>query len=365
MLVSEALIKDLLRSYKDPYLEQDLVSQKAIKNIQIQPDKVVIDIVLGYPNEGFKNTLIADLEKVLAPAIQAAQLTIQVSTRIEPHVGQKSLKGLPTIKNIIPVASGKGGVGKSTVSVNIALALLKEGARVGILDADIYGPSQPMMLGAKNPPEIEEGKANKVLLPVKRYGLQTMSIGYLINENTPMIWRGPMVSTALQQLLNDTEWEDLDYLIIDLPPGTGDIQLTLAQKIPVSAAVIVSTPQDLALLDASRAYEMFRKVSIPVLGIIENMSTHVCSACGHEEAIFGEGGAERFAKRTSLPFLGSLPLDMKIREQTDAGTPPVALDPESEIAKRYREIARKVSAKLSLQQKDYSSKFPGIVVKHD
>lgn len=363
--VSVAEIEASLANFYDPYLKQDLKSANVIKNIDVQQNLVTIDIVLGYPAQGFKDILIADLQKHLSPLLKNTELAINLTWKIENHIGQRGIKGLPRIKNIIPVASGKGGVGKSTVSVNLALALAKEGANVGILDADIYGPSQPMMLGAMNPPEIKEYKEKKILLPIKRHGLQSMSIGYLIDQSAPMVWRGPMVTTALQQLLNDTEWEDLDYLIIDLPPGTGDIQLTLAQKIPVSAAIVVTTPQDLALLDARRAYEMFRKVNIPVLGIVENMSIHICSQCGHAEHIFGEGGGERFAAEYGIELLGSLPLDMKTREQMDKGTPPVAVDAEGQISKIYRDIARCISAQLSLQAKDYSSKFPEIVVKND
>lgn len=362
---TRAQIEAKLSEYQDPYLKQDLITAKAIRNITIQQNNIVIDIVLGYPMDGFKQTLISALKDCLSPIAGSADIVIQVSSQIERHVGQRGIKGLTTIKNIIPVASGKGGVGKSTLSVNLALALSKEGARVGILDADIYGPSQPMMLGAINPPEIQENREKKILMPIKRHGIQSMSIGYLIDQNTPMVWRGPMVTTALQQLLNDTMWDDLDYLIIDLPPGTGDIQLTLAQKIPVSAAVVVTTPQDLALLDARRAYEMFRKVNIPVLGIVENMSLHICSQCGHEEPIFGEGGGERLAAEYGIELLGSLPLDKQIRQQTDAGTPPVAVDPESTISLKYRDIARQVAAKLSLQANDYTAKFPKIVISDD
>jgi ATP-binding protein involved in chromosome partitioning len=281
---------------------------------------------------------------------------------IEPHVGRRGIKGIPAIKNIIAVASGKGGVGKSTTAVNLALALSAEGARVGILDADIYGPSQPAMLGLKGRPVVTE---DKKMLPKIAHGLQSISMGYLVEENAAMVWRGPMVSMALQQLLNDTQWDNVDYLIIDLPPGTGDIQLTLAQKIPVSAAVVITTPQDLALLDARRACEMFRKVNIPVLGIIENMSTHICSQCGHEDAIFDTGGGERLAKQYDVELLGSLPLDKSIREQTDSGFPTVIADPTGINAQKYRDIARRMAAKLSLQPKDYSSKFPNIVVKTD
>jgi ATP-binding protein involved in chromosome partitioning len=272
------------------------------------------------------------------------------------------MQNLPNIKHIIAIASGKGGVGKSTTAVNLALALAAEGQRVGILDADIYGPSQPLMLGVKDRPH---PKDKKVLMPVMAHGLQSMSIGYLIDENAPMVWRGPMASMALQQLLHDTHWDDLDYLVIDLPPGTGDVQLTLAQKIPVSGAVIVTTPQDLALLDARRAYEMFHKVHVPVLGVIENMSIHVCTQCGHQEPIFGEGGGQHLAKQYELELLGALPLDIHIRQQADGGKPTVVADPEGVNAKMYRSIARRLMTKLSLQAKQSSGKFPTILIQND
>jgi ATP-binding protein involved in chromosome partitioning len=266
---------------------------------------------------------------------------------------------IPGIRNIIAVASGKGGVGKSTLAVNLALALSAEGARVGILDADIYGPSQPRMLGVNAKPESEDGRRLK---PIIAYHLQAMSIGFLVEEDTPMIWRGPMVTQALEQLLKDTAWEDLDYLVIDLPPGTGDTQLTLAQKVPVSGSVIVSTPQDIALLDARKAFKMFEKVEVPVLGVVENMSTHICSQCGHEEHIFGEGGAQRMAEEFDLPYLGAVPLDISIREDTDKGQPTVVADPDGRLAGIYRDIARRAAARLSRQKKDYSAAFPSIVV---
>lgn len=247
---------------------------------------------------------------------------------------------LPGIRQIVAVASGKGGVGKSTVAANLALALQAEGRRVGVLDADIYGPSQPRMLGVSSArPDSPDGKT---MLPVMAHGLQTMSIGYLIDEEQPMIWRGPMVSQALQQLINETRWDDLDILVVDLPPGTGDVQLTLSQRIPVSGAVIVTTPQDIALLDARKALRMFEKVKVPVLGVVENMSTHVCSRCGHEEAIFGHGGGARMAAEHGLRVLGSLPLDLRIREQADGGCPTVAAAPDGPLAAQYRAVARAV-----------------------
>ncbi len=354
-----------LAEYIDPFLGLDLITAKVVKSLEIKTNEIIVDLVFAYPLEGYKATLLSELHSLLSSIAGSLKMTIQISTKIEAHVGQQGLKGVAQIKNIIPVASGKGGVGKSTVSVNLALALAKEGAQVGILDADIYGPSQPMMLGAMQPPEIAEYKEKKILLPIRRHGIQSMSIGYLIDQSAPMVWRGPMVTTALQQLFNDTQWDSLDYLIIDLPPGTGDIQLTLAQKIPVSAAVVVTTPQDLALLDARRAYEMFRKVNIPVLGVIENMSLHICSKCHHAEPIFGEGGGAKLANEYEIDLLGSLPLDMQIRQHTDAGIPSVAMDSESSISLLYRAIARQIAAKLSLQKKDYSSRFPTIVIKND
>jgi ATP-binding protein involved in chromosome partitioning len=361
-LFSRANIEARLAEYRHPYSSLDLLAAKVLQGLEIKENLIQIKLIFGFPLAGFQEQLIADLKKLLIPVTGNATIEIEVSWHVDSHVGQRGVKGLSNVKNIIAIASGKGGVGKSTTAVNLALALSHEGARVGILDADIYGPSQPLMLGATLP---KGAKESKILSPVMSLGLQSMSIGYLIDEKAPMVWRGPMVSMALQQLLNDTQWDNLDYLIIDLPPGTGDIQLTLAQKVPVSGAVIVTTPQDLALLDARRAYEMFRKVNIPVLGIIENMSTHICSACGHADKIFGEGGGRHLASEYGIELLGSLPLDREIREQTDAGKPTVATDPNSQNAKIYREVARHVSAKLAEQEKSYSHKFPSIVIKND
>jgi ATP-binding protein involved in chromosome partitioning len=280
---------------------------------------------------------------------------------VHAHKVQGQLAPLPGVRNIIAVASGKGGVGKSTGAANLALALAAEGATVGVLDADIYGPSQPRMLGIEGKPESPDGKS---IVPKVAHGLQAMSIGLLVGEDTPMIWRGPMVTQALMQLLTDTRWQDLDYLVIDLPPGTGDIQLTLSQKVPVSGAVIVTTPQDIALLDARKALKMFEKVEVPVLGIVENMATHICTNCGHEEHVFGEGGGQRKAEQYGVPLLGSLPLDIRIREQADGGIPSVAAMPDSDIAARYRAIARNTAARLSLQARNKSIGFPKIVVQN-
>ncbi len=360
--ITRELIEAKLADYQDPYLQQDLLTANVLQSIDIHSDFIQITVVYGYPLAGYRDQIMRDITALLAPIAGSTKIKITISWKIASHVGQRGIKGISNVKNIIAIASGKGGVGKSTTAVNLAIALAKEGARAGILDADIYGPSQPMMLGASLPPGQKE---QKILLPIMSHGIQSMSIGYLVDQTAAMIWRGPMVSTALQQLLNDTQWDNLDYLIIDLPPGTGDIQLTLAQKIPVSGALVVTTPQDLALLDARRAYEMFRKVNVPVLGVVENMSVHICSACGHAEHIFGEGGGQRLAEQYGIDMVGALPLDKKIREQTDSGTPTVAIEPEGQHAMIYRDMARRVAAKLALQAKDYSHKFPNIVIKND
>lgn len=359
--VSREQMESILSGIIDPNNNTDLVSSKSVKDIAITDGSVSVSIQLGYPAEGYKQELTDSITAALAEQ-GIANVNIDVSTKIVSHTVQQGVQLLPNVKNTIAVASGKGGVGKSTTSINLALALQAEGATVGILDADIYGPSQPRMLGLKGKPDTTDGKTVE---PKVSYRVQSMSIGYLIEEDTPMIWRGPMVTGALEQLLNDTNWQDLDYLIIDLPPGTGDIQLTLCQKIPVSGAVIVTTPQDIALLDAKKALKMFEKVNVPVLGIIENMSTHICSKCGHEEHIFGSGGGEQMAKQYDVDLLGALPLDMRIREGVDNGKPTVAIEPDSEIAKNYRDIARRTSAKLALQGKDYTAKFPKIVIENN
>ncbi len=357
--ITQQSVETALKEYIDPYLQKDLVSAKTINNIQIDGKKVTVDLTLGYPIQGYKETLIKQLTAKVGALDNVEQVEIQVTQKILGHAVQKGVNPLSEIKNIIAVASGKGGVGKSTTAVNLALALLSEGAQVGLLDADIYGPSQPRMLGVNSRPESKDGNS---LEPIMGHGLQTMSIGYLIEEETPMIWRGPMVTQALEQLLKETRWRQLDYLIVDLPPGTGDTQLTLAQKIPVSGAIIITTPQDIALLDARKGLKMFEKVNVPVLGIVENMSIHICSKCGHEEPIFGQGGGLRMAQETGVDFLGALPLDIRIREQTDQGKPTVIAEPDSRLAQIYREIARRMTAKLSLQAKEYSTKFPSIKI---
>ncbi len=359
--INQAQIEGALKEMVDPYLDKGLVSTKSIKNIGIDGGKITIDVELGFPAKGYHQTLTDNIKNKVGAVDGVDDVTVNITTKIVSRAVQAGVKPIPGVKNIIAIASGKGGVGKSTVAVNLALALSAEGANVGILDADIYGPSQPRMLGVNAKPESVDGKTLK---PITSYNLQAMSIGFLIDEETPMIWRGPMVTQALEQLLRDTAWDDLDYMIIDLPPGTGDIQLTLAQKVPVSGAVIVTTPQDIALLDARRALKMFEKVEVPVLGIVENMSTHICSECGHEEHIFGEGGGNRMAEDYDVDFLGALPLDIRIRRETDEGKPTVVADPDSPISQTFKEIARRTAAKLVLMKKDYASKFPNIVIQN-
>ncbi|MDB3893577.1 iron-sulfur cluster carrier protein ApbC [Candidatus Thioglobus sp.] len=351
-------INSILSSVVDKYTEQDIVSSNAINNINIDGDKVEITIELNYPAKGYHDELSKQITDVLAEN-GINNVSVTVDTKIVKYSTQKGVAILSEVKNIIAVASGKGGVGKSTTSVNLALALQAEGAKVAILDADIYGPSQPRMLGVSKlkPDTSAEGK----LLPILGHGMQSMSIGYLVDEDNPMIWRGPMVTQALEQMLRDTLWRGVDYMIIDLPPGTGDTQLTLSQKIPVSGSVIVTTPQDIALLDARKGLKMFEKVNIPILGIVENMSLHICSKCGHEEAIFGTGGGELMAKEADVHFLGALPLEMDIRTDVDEGTPTVAKNPDSRVSEIYKEIARKVSAKLTQQNRAMSS-FPSITI---
>ena len=357
--LSREQIEDKLKEYIDPYMEKDLVSTKCVRNVMIEGDQVVVDVVLGFPAKGYMPELSAKLKEMVESVEGVAKARVNVSMAIEAHSVQKGVKTISGIKNIIAVASGKGGVGKSTTATNLALALSAEGASVGVLDADIYGPSQPRMLGIHGKPESKDGQT---LEPMMSYHIQTMSIGFLVDEETPMIWRGPMVTQALQQLLGDTNWKNLDYLVIDLPPGTGDVQLTLAQQVPVSGAVIVTTPQDIALLDARKGLKMFEKVEVPVLGIVENMSIHICSQCGHEEHIFGEGGGQRMAEQYDVDFLGALPLDKKIREEVDSGRPSVVAEPDGRIAQIYREIARRTAAKLALRSKNYAAKFPQIVI---
>ena len=319
-----------------------------------------VTIRVGFPLAASGEVLVEALRVHCAPALEGAPIEFSIVSEVVAHAVQHGLKPLPGAHNLIAVASGKGGVGKSTVAVNFALALSAEGARVGLLDADIYGPSQPRMLGLVGKrPETRDGK---LLEPLVAHGLEAMSIGFLVDEQQPMAWRGPMVTSALNQLLTQTRWGDLDYLIVDMPPGTGDIQLTLAQRVPVSGAVIVTTPQDIALADARKGLEMFQKVHVPVLGVVENMSLHICSRCGHEEHIFGEHGGRNLAEEYGVPLLGSLPLDRRIREETDQGKPTVAADPKGPIARAFTEAALRAAGELAARAKDYSRLFPSITV---
>lgn len=336
-------LESIFRQIKDPVLDRDLVSLNAIQSVEQVGADLAVSVALGYPVKGVQ----AELEKVLSAQLKTLPGVGEVIVRVVSHIPTQAADKSPAlsnVKNIVAVASGKGGVGKSTTAVNLALALSVEGARVGLLDADIYGPSQPQMLGVgKKEPKIIN---NQYMMPIEAHGIRSISMGYLVTEKTPMVWRGPMVSSAFQQLVNQTQWGDLDYLIVDMPPGTGDIQLTLSQSVPASGAVIVTTPQDIALLDAKKGIEMFRKVNVPVLGVVENMATHICSQCGHEEHIFGAGGGERIASQYNCPLLGALPLDLSIREQADGGKPSVATDPDSAVSQIYRQIARRMGAEL-------------------
>ena len=347
-MIDRSQVEEVIARITDPYLEQNYVESGAVKSIEIGDHSIEVKVSLPYAAGFFGGGVQQLLKSGLATEFDEHQVEVIVDWAVEAQKAANNLPGLNGVKNIIAVASGKGGVGKSTTSANLALAMAHEGARVGLLDADIYGPSQGLMMGIADGvrPEVKD---EKFFLPVEAHGLQLMSMAFLVTENTPMVWRGPMVSGALQQLLTQTLWDDLDYLIIDLPPGTGDIQLTLSQKVPVTGAVIVTTPQDLALLDAKKGVEMFRKVNVPVLGVIENMSTHICTKCGHEEHIFGEGGGDKIANEFGTSLIGELPLSLSIREKADAGSPHVADDPESPIAMMYIEIARRAMAKLAQQ----------------
>jgi ATP-binding protein involved in chromosome partitioning len=361
MSISELQIQTALKEITDPNTEKDFIATRSARNIKVSGGDVSLDIELGYPAKTQFELIRKLVHAKLAGIPGVGKVTVNVASKIVSHSVQRGVKLIPEVKNIIAVASGKGGVGKSTTAVNLALALAAEGASVGILDADIYGPSQPTMLGITGRPESRDGKS---LEPMLGHGLQAISIGFLIDIDTPMVWRGPMVTQALEQLLKDTHWQGVDYMVVDLPPGTGDIQLTLAQKVPVTGAVIVTTPQDIALIDARKGLKMFEKVGIPIIGIVENMSTHICSQCGHEEHVFGAGGAEKMCKDFSTEFLGALPLDIHIREQTDSGKPTVVADPDGRIAEIYRKIARRVAVKISEQAKDMTSKFPNIVIQN-
>jgi len=359
MAISEPTMLAALATATDPNTGQDFVSTRQLKNLRIDGADVSFDVELGYPAQSqipaLRQALIAAARSVPGVGNVSAQLT----SRITAHAVQRGVPLLPQVKNIIAVASGKGGVGKSTTAANLALALAAEGARVGLLDADIYGPSVPMMMGVGERPESLDGKSME---PLQSHGVQVMSIGLLVDQDDAMIWRGPLASQALEQLLHQTNWKDLDYLVVDMPPGTGDIQLSLSQKVPITGAVIVTTPQDIALADARKGVAMFEKVGVPILGVVENMAVHVCSNCGHVEHIFGDGGGKRYAAEKGLDYLGALPLALAIREQTDAGCPTVVADPQGEIAAIYKGMARQVALRVAAKAKDFSARFPAIKV---
>jgi ATP-binding protein involved in chromosome partitioning len=352
-------IQNALKSVIDPNTDKDLISSKSAKNIKVDGSDVSLDVVLGYPAKSQIDLIRKAVIDALKQLAGIGNISANVTMAIVAHSVQRGVKLLPNVKNIIAVSSGKGGVGKSTTAVNLALALMSEGANVGILDADIYGPSQPTMLGIRGRPETI---VENTLEPLKGHGLQVMSIGFLIDEDNPMVWRGPMATSAMEQLLQQTNWQNLDYLIVDMPPGTGDIQLTLSQKVPVTGAIVVTTPQDIALLDAKKGLKMFEKVGIPILGIVENMSIYVCPNCNHQEHIFGQGGGQKMCDQYGVDFLGSLPLNLSIREQADSGKPTVAADPDGAISAIYKTIARKIAIQVADMSKDMTSKFPSIVV---
>ena len=361
MATTEQLLQ-ALQTVIDPNTGKDFVSTRQLKNLTVEGGSVAFDVELGYPAQSqipaLRQALIAAAKSVAG----VDNVSANVTSKVIAHAAQRGVALLPQVKNIIAVASGKGGVGKSTTAVNLALALAAEGARVGILDADIYGPSQPMMMGVSGRPDSTDGQTME---PLENYGVQVMSIGFLVNPDEAMIWRGPMATQALEQLLRQTHWKDLDYLIVDMPPGTGDIQLTLSQRVPMTGAVIVTTPQDIALLDARKGVAMFEKVGVPILGVVENMAVHVCTNCGHVEHIFGEGGGKRYADEKSLDYLGALPLNLQIRLQADNGKPTVVSDPDSEVAGIYKAVARQVAIKVAAKAKDFSSKFPSIKISKD
>ncbi len=360
--VTEAAVLAALKTVVDPHTGKDFVAGRQIKHLKIDGDEVAFDVEFGYPAKSQHAALRRQFIAAARTVAGVGNVSVNMVTRITAHAVQRGVQLLPGVKNIIAVASGKGGVGKSTTAANLALALAAEGAVVGVLDADIYGPSQPMMLGISGRPESIDGQTME---PMSGHGLQVASIGFLVDADQAMIWRGPMATQALDQLLRQTNWKDVDYLIVDMPPGTGDIQLTLSQRVPITGAIIVTTPQDIALLDAKKGLSMFEKVGVPILGLVENMAVHICSNCGHVEHIFGADGGKKMAEQYKLDYLGALPLSMSIREQADSGRPTVVADPDGEIAAIYKAVARQVAVKIADKAKDFSSKFPTIKVSKD
>ena len=361
MSLDQQTVTEALKQVIDPNTGKDFVAGRSIRNLAVDGGTVRFDVELGYPAKSQHDPIRALLSEAVSKLAGVERVEVKVTSKVVAHAVQQGVKLLPGVRNIIAVASGKGGVGKSTTAVNLALALSAEGARVGLLDADIYGPSQPQMLGIGDQRPVSDD--GKTMIPLEAYGIQAMSIGFLIDPDTPMVWRGPMATQALNQMLKDTAWNDLDYLVIDMPPGTGDIQLTLSQSVPVTGAVIVTTPQDIALLDARKGVKMFEKVGVPILGVVENMSIHIWSQCGHEEHIFGQGGGEKMCADFKVPFLGALPLDIQIRTEADSGAPTVVADPDGRIAAIYKQIARKVAVRIAERSKDMTHKFPNIVIK--
>ncbi|WP_418129448.1 iron-sulfur cluster carrier protein ApbC [Variovorax sp. 375MFSha3.1] len=357
-LTPEGLM-EALKAVQDPNTGKPFAATRSLKNLQVSEGDVSFDLELGYPARSQHAAIRRELVAAAKALPGVENVSVNIVTKVISHAVQRGVQLMPNVRNIIAVASGKGGVGKSTTAANLALALASEGATVGLLDADVYGPSQPMMMGIEGRPDSADGKTME---PMERHGVQVMSIGFLVDQDQAMIWRGPMATQALEQLLRQTNWKDLDYLVVDMPPGTGDIQLTLSQRVPMTGAVIVTTPQDIALLDAKKGIKMFEKVGVPILGIVENMAVHVCSNCGHAEHIFGADGGKKMAAEYQMEYLGALPLDINIRLQADSGAPTVVSQPDSEAAGIYKAVARRVAVGIAEKAKDFSAKFPTISI---